>query len=339
MKTKALGKYLKIFLSFAIAVAILWWLFKDEDIAGLWEEAKNADFNWIILSVLMAILSHWIRAYRWKLFVAPLGYEISTFRAFLAVMIGYVSNLVLPRMGEVIKCGALNKLENVPVSKSLGTIITERILDLIILVLLICATILIEYERLKNFLGELFGPQIDSLSTNYTLLFGLLGISILGMLLMIWLYKNFRKFEKIPYLTKAFKFGRELWEGLTSVKKVKKQAAFWASTIAIWTLYYLMSYIVVFSIPSTSHLTPLAGLTILTMGSIGMAAPVQGGIGTYHFMISTILVLYGIELSDGKLFATILHAAQSFAVIIVGVISFFISGILQKQPKKAEESI
>ena len=324
-------KYLKYLISLIVAVGILWYLFKDEDIPALLEQAKTADYSWILLSIFLAMVSHFIRAYRWKLFVKPLGFEISAFRSFLAVMIGYVSNLVLPRMGEVIKCGALKKMEGVPVSKSFGTIITERVIDLLFLAILLGATFLLEYGRLKDYLYNLFGNKYRDISGNLSISYWFLIIGLLLIGGIFFLYKKKVIFRDNHFYIRAIGFTKNVIEGLTSIRKIDNQWAFWLSSLAIWLLYYVMSYVVVFAMPETSDLSPVAGLTILAMGSIGMAAPVQGGIGTYHFMVSSVLVLYGINQSDGKLLATLLHTSQSIGVILVGVASLFISSTLQKK--------
>ena len=328
-------KYLKYLISLIIAVGILWYLFKDEDIPALLEQANTANYFWIFLSMFLAMVSHLIRAYRWKIFVKPLGFEISVFRSFLAVMIGYVSNLVLPRMGEVIKCGALKKMEDVPLSKSFGTIITERIIDLVILIILLGITFVLEYGRLKDYLYTLFGDKYRAISGDLSVSYWFLGLGLLLAGGVFFLYKKRVLFRDNHIYIKAVGFAKNVIEGLTSIRKIDNQWAFWVSSFAIWLLYYVMSYIVVFAIPETSGLSPLAGLTILAMGSLGMAAPVQGGIGTYHFMVSSVLVLYGINESDGKLLATLLHTSQSIAVILVGVASLFISSILQKKKQAA----
>ncbi len=295
------------------------------------QQAKSANYSWILLSISMALTSHWLRAYRWKLFVKPLGFEISVFRSFLAVMIGYVSNLVLPRMGEVIKCGALKKMENVPVSKSFGTIITERIIDLVFLAVVLGLTFLLEYGRLKNYLYNLLGNKYQEMAGNLAIGYWLLVLLLVLAAGMVWMYKKRQMFRNHPLYINLTNFTKNVLEGLTSIKKIDNQWGFWGSSVAIWLLYYTMSYVVVFAIPETNGLSPIAGLTILAAGSIGMTAPVQGGMGAYHFMVSSVLVLYGIDLSDGKLLATIIHTSQSVGVILVGVASLFISGTLQKR--------
>ncbi len=331
MKNKTIGKYLKYIVSLGISLGLLWYLFKDEDLGTLFGQAKNANFSWIFLSILLAMMSHLLRAYRWKLFVKPLGFDISVFRSFLAVMIGYVSNLLLPRLGEVVKCGALKKLEGVPVSKSLGTIITERIIDLMFLAILLGITFLVEYRKLKDYLYEVFGERLQVMTEQFSIGYLLLLFVAILFIIGIILFFNFNSIKNHPFAEKFRVIITDLWEGLTSIRKIKNQFGFWAASVMIWVLYYLMSYIVVFALPSTSHLSPVAGLTILAMGSIGMAAPVNGGIGTYHFMVTGVLILYSVEQSQGILFTTLLHASQTIGVVTVGVVSLFISANLVKK--------
>ncbi len=308
-------------------MVMLWFLFKNQDISALYQKLLSSNYILILGSIVLAMISHWIRAYRWRMLINPLGYSISTFRTFLAVMVGYVANLVLPRMGEVVKCGVLNKLEKVPVTKSFGTVVVERIIDLIMLVILLSLTFVLEYKLIKAFMLDWLSSIYDKIGDAQFLLFISGIVLFIGIVFIVWLFKK----ENSTIASKVKAFLNELVEGLLSIRKVENKLMFWLSTLMIWVLYYTMSYIVVFALPETAGLGMVAGLAILSMGSIGMTAPVQGGIGAYHFMVSSILVLYGIKYEDGLAFATILHAAQTLGVIAVGSISMIITSLIGKK--------
>ncbi len=308
-------------------MVMLWFLFKNQDISALYQKLLSSNYILIVGSIVLAMISHWVRAYRWRMLINPLGYSVSTFRTFLAVMVGYVANLVLPRMGEVVKCGVLNKLEKVPVTKSFGTVVVERIIDLMMLIVLLAMTFILEYKLIKKFMLDWILSIYEKIQDSQSLLLILGLLLIVGMVFIVWLFKK----EDSAIATKVKAFLNELMEGLLSIRKIENQFMFWMSTVTIWILYYAMSYIVVFALPETSGLSMVAGLAILSMGTIGMTAPVQGGIGTYHFMVSSILVLYGIDYEDGLAFATILHAAQTLGVIAVGSISMIIASLIGKK--------
>lgn len=308
-------------------MVMLWFLFKNQDISALYQKLLSSNYILIVGSIVLAMISHWVRAYRWRMLINPLGYSVSTFRTFLAVMVGYVANLVLPRMGEVVKCGVLNKLEKVPVTKSFGTVVVERIIDLMMLIVLLAMTFILEYKLIKKFMLSWILSIYEKIQDSQSLLLILGLLLIVGMVFIVWLFKK----EDSAIATKVKAFLNELMEGLLSIRKIENQFMFWMSTVTIWILYYAMSYIVVFALPETSGLSMVAGLAILSMGTIGMTAPVQGGIGTYHFMVSSILVLYGIDYEDGLAFATILHAAQTLGVIAVGSISMIIASLIGKK--------
>jgi hypothetical protein len=203
------------------------------------------------------------------------------------------------------------------------------------LLLLIITTIAIEFRVLKNFLVDFIRSLFSNLNVaNYLVLGGIaLGLVIAGIIL----YRRNKEFIRATTLYARIKpLMYDLINGLNSIRKVQKKTAFFISTLLIWVLYYLMSYIIVFSFPETSGLDFFAGLSILMAGGLGMAAPVQGGIGTYHAFVGGVLILYGISKEDGLMFATLLHTSQFISLVIFGGISFIISLFLHKNPNGNE---
>jgi uncharacterized protein (TIRG00374 family) len=261
-----------------------------------------------------------------------MGYKPSVFRTTLAVLVGYGANLVFPRAGEVARCGTLNKLEDIPFEKSFGAVIAERLIDVMVLLFLIFINFVLEFDRLKevffNFFGEKFkNPMLLGI-------YALVGVTILivGYLLI---KKNQQKIMQLPLYQKISSFIVGLASGFLSVKNLKNPSAFIFHTILIWCMYFIMTYVLCFALPETANLSPLAALTIFVMGSIGMAAPTQGGIGSYHFLVGSIVVLYGLSEQDGITLATFLHAMQGMVFVAVfGIIAFILTLIL---PKKVQE--
>lgn len=336
---KIFKSILKYTFTLIIAFGLLWYVFRDIDISLLFEKVKKANFTFVYISIGLSLVSHFLRGYRWTLLLKPLNYHVNSFRAYLAVMVGYFANLLVPRMGEVTRCAILKKTDNVAIPASLGTVISERIIDLLLLLVLIFSTIIIEFTTLKNFMTDYVNSIIKGFNlTNYLVLGG-----ILLVILMTGIYLFRRKKESIRSSSLYQKFRplvHDLISGLKSVRKVKEKTAFFVSTVMIWIMYYLMSYVIIFSFPETSNLDFFAGLSILMAGGLGMAAPVQGGIGTYHAFVGGVLLLYGIPKEDGVLFATLLHTSQFVSVVVIGGISFIISLFLHKNPNgNAPENI
>ena len=311
------------------------YVFRDIDMKVLINKLKEANFTFVYISIAMSLVSHFFRGYRWTLLLKPMGYRVNSFRAFLAVMVGYFANLLVPRMGEVTRCAILKKTDNIPIPASLGNVISERILDLIILILVIIATITIEFSTLKDFLYE----QFDAAYRSFNLQNFLIGAGLIFLIFVIGGFFILQRKEFIKSLgiyKKIRPFAYELIGGLNSILKIKEKFKFFASTFLIWIMYYTMSYIIVFSFPVTSDLGLAAGLSILMAGGLGMTAPVQGGIGTYHAFVSGVLFLYGISKEDGVLFATLLHTSQFISIVFFGGLSFLISLFLNKDPNGNE---
>ena len=329
---KGIQSFLKYTFSLAIAALLFWYLYKDEDFNEMMGRFRTANLNWIYLSIALAMVSHLLRAWRWNMLLEPLGYQLKTSRTFLAVMVGYLANFVVPRMGEVSRCGVLKKTDNVSVSRGFGSVVTERVFDMICLLAIVAFTLAIEFRRLKDFILNLFLDKATSLEENFITLISI-GITFLfGAVLIFFLLKRNQAFlRKNKYYNKLTAFLRQLVEGITSVRKLKNPVLFWVATVGIWVCYYFMTYVVFFSMESTANLGYSAGFILLVLGGIGMAAPVQGGIGAFHYLVSAGLLLYGVAENEGIIFAFVLHTTNSIAIIGVGSLSLITSMIIPKR--------
>ncbi len=320
---------LKFGVSLGLAALLLWYVLKGIDLNILWENVKNANYFWVVIAGLIALVAHWSRAYRWKLMLQPMGYDPSAFRSTIAVLIGYVTNLVLPRAGEFARSASLQDLEKVPFEKSFGAVVAERLIDVFVLLFLIVLNLSLEFTRLKDFFFDLIGDKVSNPSL---LIGGLVGVTIVFGLFFLWVRKNDQKLQRFGFYAKIKKLVTGLWEGFTSVRNLKNPKAFIAHTLLIWTMYYLMTWFLCFSMPQTAELGPLAGLTMLVMGTIGMAAPTVGGIGSYHFLVGKIVALYGLNAQDGITLATFMHTMQGIIfVIIFGLTALAISFFIRKK--------
>ncbi len=252
-----------------------------------------------------------------------------------SLMAGYLANLAIPRLGEVTRCGTLSKIEKVPFNHLIGTVIVERFLDVLCLLALVLFTLYIEYQRLGNFLNEnLFVPLKEGTED----LFDVQNLIILSVVVfaLIFFYMIVLKSKSSGKRSKFRELMHGVAEGLKSVRKLKNPWAFVFHTILIWLMYFFMSYTCFFALASTSGLDWRAGLFILVAGGMGMSAPVQGGIGAYHILVSQGLILYGIAYQNGLAFATLMHASQTLLVLILGGLSFLMIAINER--KKTNEN-
>lgn len=303
-----------------MAVWIFWFLYKDIKMESLAQALRQASIFWIMLSVVISIWGYWLRAWRWKLLIEVEEQQVEIGRVFWALMTGYLTNLLIPRAGEVARCGILKKTDHLPMGKLFGTVILERTVDLLFLIFTILLAFVIENPVFLSLIGKLVAIEtLANAATDYLpLLLG--GVALIGIL-VFWVL---RKYRDRGLIRKIRHFIRDFMKGLISVKYVTNQWGFWSSSVMIWLIYFLMMYFVALAIPSTADLSPTSVLMVMVMGSLGMIAPVQGGIGTFHALVAFILVFYGLSAEEGKIFAVIIHSTQMLTVMVLGIISVIV---------------
>lgn len=315
-----LFSFLKFTLLLAIMLLLLFFAFRGVNVKKILHDIMNANMFWVAVSGLISIIAFVVRAHRWNLLIESLGYSPSLKKTIYSLMIGYFANLALPRLGEVSRCGALSKAELIPFNKLLGTVIVERVIDVLSLLLCMLFASAIEFKRLGNFFSEnIFKPIIkkSELLTKSPLLLGAILILLL-VLTGVAIYFTSKNKGKESFVSKLIK---GFIDGLRSVANLKRPGQFIFHSILIWVLYYLGVYVALYAFHFTSELGAGAALFLLVAGGIGMSAPVQGGIGAYHLLVSQGLVLYGISQQDGLTFATLLHSLQILLIIVFGTVS------------------
>lgn len=284
-------------LSLLVAIWIFWYLYKDIKLESLAEALRQATVFWIILSVAVSIWGYWLRAWRWKLLIeADETQSVKTLRVFWALMIGYLANLLVPRAGEVARCGVLKKTNQLQVGKLLGTVVLERTVDLLFLIGIIFLAFLSENRIFLALLGDLVSfAAIQNVFVGYLpLLIGLvMAVGILG-------YWASKKYRDKGLVKKLRHFILDFLKGLKSVGYLGNKWGFWSSSAMIWAVYFVMMYFIAKAIPSTDSLSATSVLMVMVMGSIGMIAPVQGGIGTFHALVAYILLFYGLTDEDAR---------------------------------------
>ena len=322
---KKLVSTIKYSIFFAIGILLIYLVFKDADLEKMYNDLRSADYKWILLSFVMGYAAYVSRGYRWLQLLEPMGYKPKAINAINSVAITYFTNLVLPRAGEVARATSLNQSEDIPVDKLLGTIVIERIIDMVFLLSLMFLTVIIRYEDLISFFESAMSQEVtnsDGGGSSFLIYFG---ATILVLMLVAFFLRNNIKQTSIYDKVRAFLSG--IKEGIKTVKHMKNKGVFIAHSFFIWIMYYLMVYVVFFAMPETSNLTISDGIFIMAVGSLGMIAPVPGGIGAYHGAVMLGLFLLGIPKEIGLSFAVIVHTTQTLVAIISGPIAIFMTSI------------
>jgi len=327
-------KTLKFVSFFLLGIFIFWMVYKDQDFKRIKSILTNdVNYFWIVVSLFLGLLSHISRTIRWNLLIEPLGRKPRILNTFLAVMVGYLMNLALPRMGEISRCGVIARYEKISFTKLVGTVVLERLIDVLMLLVLLAIVVLTQFGQVLEFLKN--NPEVNEKLQKVIYSPILIG-GVLLFLVVLWISRH--KIRESSLMKKAMGFVIQFVEGFRSIGKMKKIGAFIFHSIFIWVMYYLMTYLIFFSFGFTSHLGPLAGLTVFVLGSFGMVAPVQGGIGAWHFMVIEGLALYGVDKADGKVFALLAHGTSTIMLIVLGLIGLIVLPFVNEREDVIEKS-
>jgi len=324
---KGILQTLKFIAFFAVGIVLLWFSFRNVNFTKLAVDLKEADYSWLLLSLLFALFAFISRARRWVLLINPLGFNPSLRNSFYALMTGYLANLALPRIGEITRCVALGKKEKIPVDQLIGTVVIERTIDFLSLLFIMIILIFTSSNQIGLFLKEsILVPiqqKVFSVFGVTWIIWGILFTLLIISLFLMIRYK--RSLRKIRGFSKMFDLARGIINGLKSITNLKRKWEFIIHTIFIWINYALMTWVVVFSLESTSHLTFGNSIFILVIGGLAMSAPVQSGLGAFHYIVSRgLLIVNGIPLEEGLVYALLTHESQLIFMAIIGTISFFI---------------
>jgi len=329
---KTVVKILKFIIFFTLGIFIFWYHYKDFNFSQLISDLQKVDYFWVIVSLFIGLISHISRTLRWGLMIEPIGHKPRFINTFLAVMVGYLMNFTVPRLGEISRCGVLSRYEKISFTKLFGTVVAERLIDVISLLLLLLLVIFSQFGQMISFLQH--NPEIQNkLTSVFTSPF--LIVAVVAFIVIAYLFRNTFKqtsiFKKVVAILKNFK------EGFISIRSIKRKGWFWFHSAFIWFCYYLMLYSLFFAFDFTRYLNPVAGLTTFVFGSFGMAAPVQGGIGTYHLFVTDALGLYGISRVDGQTFALVAHTSMTLMIIVIGIISILVLPFINRRGDVEED--
>jgi glycosyltransferase 2 family protein len=329
---KKLFNFLKVAAFFAIGVFLFWYVLRNESISLIISKLKNANYWWAVLALALGLISNISRTMRWNMLIESLGYHPKLKNSFAALMVGYLANLAVPRLGEVSRCLILHRYEKIPAQKTLGTVFVERAIDVITLLILLVLILALQYQRFSSFAYSfIFQPLISKIKfllelggIYYFIIFGILVFAVIGGW---WLFKRFSHshlFKRIQHLFEGFA------DGLKSVMKMKNRNLFLLHTIFIWVIYYFMSYVCFFAFGATQNLGFMAALAVLVFGTFGFAAPVQGGIGLYETLVMQTLLLFGLDKDDGLAFAIYSHLTQLLGMLVIGLLALTLLPIINR---------
>ena len=334
MKKKLLSA-IKIIIPLSLGIFVMWYVFQgmtqnEQEI--MFNTFKEAKYFWIFLSIVCGVLSHMSRAYRWKYLQEPLGYKFNFWNAFFGVMVGYFANLLIPRIGEIIRCSVVARAEGKDVKKLIGTVVAERAFDMIMLLIGIAVVLFLEFDLLNGLLVSMMGDFDPSQMIKKVLIAGsvLLLVAVLGFLIL-------KKFSNAFFL-KVKAFVLDIWQGVSTVFKLKKVTYFIAHSLFIWLMYILMIYVAFFSVENLSNLPFMSVMSSFVMGGIAMVF-VQGGVGVYPVAVMKTLELYSVDAPIGLAIGWIVWTAQTAMMIVLGSASLLILPIYNRKSVKLNKAL
>ena len=308
-------KWVKYFFFLFLGIGLMYLAFKNQSPEALIAQLKNVNYFWVGISMFFGFIAIVSRGLRWVILLQNLSFSVNKLNSVYAVAIGYFTNIAIPRAGEITRCTSLNQTEGVPVDKLFGTIILERAIDLIILISLVLLVLILKFELFLEFIAFIFEGQTINIWSIISV--GL--ITIATLIFLFVLIKMILKKSAIYIKIKTFVIGMK--DGFKSINGLKNKSGFWAHTFIIWLMYLLMTYVCFFSIEATRMLNIADGLYTMVIGGFGMVAPVQGGIGAYHYIVNVGLMILDVSEDSALLFASVVHTAQTLMTLSVGGIS------------------
>jgi uncharacterized protein (TIRG00374 family) len=314
-----IGKWLSIFLPLFLGIFLIYYSynqFSDKDLLEIKKHFKNANYYYLNFSIFIAFLGSASRAYRWKYALEHMGYKTSFANNFMAVSIGYLMNMTVPRSGEISRAVILKKYNGVPFDKAFGTIIAERIVDMVILLGLIIVAFFVQYDILKTFI-------LDKIPLQKLILLMIIGLVLFVAFILVYIY------SKLSFILKLKEKISGLKEGILSILHMEKKWSYLGHTFFIWFSYIYMFYIGLLVISETNMLPISAVITSFIVGSVAIAFT-NSGFGSYPFLMAKILLFYHISETAGSAFGWIIWTSQMLLLVILGTLSFLLLPILNR---------
>jgi uncharacterized protein (TIRG00374 family) len=305
----------------------------DEDCSLLdkiWQDFRSVNYLWIGVVLICYIISNISRAIRWQMLIQPLGHQVRFGNAFFTIMLGYFTNLGIPRLGEFVRAATMSRYEKIPVEKLMGTVVVDRIFDAVTMLTMIGVALLLEFDTLWSYFTANFdgAAKLNSLTNTY-LLWLLMGLGIL-FFFVVYFFRAFwmstQLGQRLIGMIKGF------LEGIQSIRGIDRPVWFVAHSINIWFMYFLMTYLAFFAFEPTAQLSAITGLMTFLFGAFGIVLPSPGGVGAYQFFVQECLTIYGIEGTDAFSFANILFfSIQIGANVLLGLVALVMLPLLNRK--------
>ena len=320
---KKIKSLLKVILPLAVGFFFVYLSYNstsEEDRILIYSYIQKADLRFVMLSVFFGILSHLSRAYRWKYLLSPLGYQPRFINSVLAVLIAYIANLGIPRSGEILRATTLSSYEKIPFEKTFGTIVAERLVDLLILMGFVLTALVLQFDIIWSILSE---KKISTVQIVIGLAFVIIGYIILKKLFTL---------SQNPLIIRIKNFFWGMAEGIMSLKNMPNKGRFIGHTLFIWLMYLAMFYVVKWTVPETASLGMNAILPAFVVGGLAISAT-NGGIGIYPFSVALVLAAFKISNESGLAFGWIMWTSQTLMIIVFGSLSFLVLTLVNRQQK------
>jgi uncharacterized protein (TIRG00374 family) len=312
---KVLNVTVKVFLPLLLGVLLLWFLYRDMDFEEILNVIrKGVRYDIILVSLLFGLAANVIRAYRWGLLIGTLGELFKIRNLIYAVLGNYAINFVLPRVGEVWRCGIITKYEKISFPKLIGTLLIDRMADTLSVGMLTLLIFTFRFGFFKNFFARNPELMIEFPSDSNAL-----WVIVVLLILVAAVWFTFTRLNHLKPVQKAKGLLANVWEGMKSVWLMERKGLFILQTLLIWGSYFCFFYITFYAFDFTRNLGVGAGLIAFTMSSIGVAVPIQGGIGPWHFMVIASLMCFGVKDTDAAAFALVVHSVQSIWTALCGL--------------------
>lgn len=329
MDTK-LKKGLKIAAFFAIGLLLFWLAYRGQDIGTLINALGDTRWGWIVAIAVFYLTAHYSRAARWKLLLEPSGYKPRSINLFMSVLVMYLSNMAIPRSGEVLRCGLIAKYEKIPFAKSLGTVVTERIADLAIVLVVSVVVIASQWGLVSDMIAANPGilERIQLIKSYIVpIILILAALTAAG----IWMIKTAIRRNIFGIGDKINGIWHQFRDGMTTILHLKHRTLFILHSLYINFVYFYAVYLGFKAFGFTEHLTLATGLMVFVLATFGVIVPSPGGMGTWHFIVIETLAMYGVKRDpDGRAFALVIHGLQDISFIILGSLSLQLMPVINK---------
>ena len=314
-RKKIFKKVLQVIFPLLLGIFILVWVYRDFNFQRVGEVMLHGmDYGWIALSLLFGVFANLFRGWRWRLALEPLGEYPKTANCVYAIFISYASNLVIPRVGEVTRCGVLSKYDGISFPKSLGTVVSERMIDTLCVGLITGGVLLLQMPVFATFFAETgtnVGRYAEVLTSGHFYLIILCVLAIL--VLAFFLIRNIALFAKLKGIL------QNVWQGIVALKDIRQIPLYIIYTLGIWVCYFLEFYLAFFAFDFSAGLGISAGLVMFVVGTLAVIVPTPNGAGPWHFAVMTMMMLYGVGKEDAGIFALLVHGIQTFLLILLGI--------------------